>query len=256
MSEYTNIYVLVSSKDLNTVRYVGKTNGYLKQRLYAHVHESRKGVDTFKCRWIRKQLREGYKIHIKLIDVVYKSDWQFWEIFWIAEYKRRGCFLTNTSMGGDGENDGKGKPVVLLNKSGKYIKEFKSIAQAAAFIGVLDRQVGNVASLNNSKKSIKGYQVIYSHLYNADNNYNITPKYKQRVKPSLEERLNSWKLNSLKAGEKTSKRISRVALDGEILETYKNVTQAAANTDYTVSGIRKCLYGTRGTHKGFIWKYV
>ena len=69
-----------------------------------------KNEDTFKSRWIKKELKKGNKILIKEIFLVpISEDWAKWEIFYISEYKKLGYKLTNTTSGGDGLH-GDGNP--------------------------------------------------------------------------------------------------------------------------------------------------
>ena len=95
----TFIYGLVSTKDLTDVRYVGKTLQRLSNRLYEHL-QCHKGKNTYKQSWIKQQQKLGHDIKIILIDEVWSEDWEFWEMFWIQEYFRRGNKLTNLSPGG------------------------------------------------------------------------------------------------------------------------------------------------------------
>ena len=100
----TFIYGLVSTKDLTNVRYVGKTVQRLSNRLYEHL-QCHKGKNTHKQSWIKQQQNLGYSIKIILIDEVWTEDWEFWEMFWIQEYFRRGYKLTNLAPGGNQPNN-------------------------------------------------------------------------------------------------------------------------------------------------------
>src|SRR3989344_4471150 len=94
----TFIYILI---DPNTklVRYVGKSNKP-KRRYYKHCSKSNK--NTHKVNWINKLLNENKKPILEIIDEVPIEDWQFWEVYWVSQFKTWGFNLTNNTNGGDG----------------------------------------------------------------------------------------------------------------------------------------------------------
>jgi len=102
MKDNCYIYALVDLRD-NSIRYVGKTNNLITRKK-THIHES---IDsnpgsTKKSDWIRKVYKSGFEIDIIEIDIVNKSEWQFWETFYIDLFKTWGVSLTNMTKGGDG----------------------------------------------------------------------------------------------------------------------------------------------------------
>jgi hypothetical protein len=94
--EKVYIYGLYSNVD-DTIRYVGKTNN-LEIRLKMH-YSQRNFSFTHKNNWIKKVIKNGNLIKIKLIEEVLVNDWQEREKYWINYYKNS---LTNTSSGGLG----------------------------------------------------------------------------------------------------------------------------------------------------------
>lgn len=93
-----NIYSL---KDplTNEIRYVGKTEKPLNERLRSHIN---KNDNTHVRNWIKKLKRKNLKPIIEIVDKVPISEWQFWEIFYISLFKSWGFNLTNHTIGGDG----------------------------------------------------------------------------------------------------------------------------------------------------------
>ena len=123
------IYALIDPKS-NQVRYIGKTNN-IHRRFRRHITE-RFLHDSHKDRWIRKLVDENISPEIEVIDEVYKSDWWYWEKFYISYFLYLGCLLTNGTKGGDEppstknrkhtiesrlkmSNTKKGKPIPWLN---------------------------------------------------------------------------------------------------------------------------------------------
>lgn len=56
--------------------------------------------NTHKGKWIRKEVEDGYKIYLKVIDS--KAIWNKSEIYWLRLYKHLGYRLVNSTAGGKG----------------------------------------------------------------------------------------------------------------------------------------------------------
>lgn len=97
-----NIYCLRDPRD-NAIRYIGKTNGLLCDRLKVHIHQSKKVIKpTHKEAWIKQLLFKGLRPNIELLDSVPEESWKEWETAFIRSGKDLGLRLTNLSNGGDG----------------------------------------------------------------------------------------------------------------------------------------------------------
>jgi len=98
------VYVLVDPRT-GAPRYVGRSSSGLRRpRRHIHDSELRACEGTHKARWIRQLKRLGLRYSI---DVIYASDVDIAlseaEVFWIAELRRRGFDLTNSTDGGEGQ---------------------------------------------------------------------------------------------------------------------------------------------------------
>lgn len=91
-----SIYYLIDQYD--RIGYVGKAD-YMNKRLTGHKYASNKSKRYIYC-WIRSVGFENIKM--VLIEECYFSIWQERESYWIAEYKKNGCKLTNHTLGGEG----------------------------------------------------------------------------------------------------------------------------------------------------------
>lgn len=99
MNDYTYIYTL-SDPITGNIRYIGKTNN-LRYRIGRHVFDSIKDTKTHKRAWIKSLLDKGLKPNIEILDIVLKSEWEFWEKFYINLFKIWGFNLLNLSEGGE-----------------------------------------------------------------------------------------------------------------------------------------------------------
>ena len=83
-------------------RYVGKTVQYLHERHKAHIRDAKRGRRLPVHFWIRKQITEGNRLAIKLLEYVPSGqDWAQRETFWIEQVRANGRSL-NLTNGGEG----------------------------------------------------------------------------------------------------------------------------------------------------------
>jgi hypothetical protein len=96
------IYVLTDPREPKAIRYVGKTIKSMKVRLAQHL--SGVGERTHKNAWMRALLAAGVVPAIRPLFTWHTkgADWGHAERNWIAELRRLGHPLTNSTDGGDG----------------------------------------------------------------------------------------------------------------------------------------------------------
>lgn len=89
------IYGLYTSQN-EEIRYVGKCND-LDYRLKMH-YSQRNSKKSYKNEWIKKSIKKGEKIHIKILEEVNENNWSEKEKEWINRFDN----LTNLAEGGKG----------------------------------------------------------------------------------------------------------------------------------------------------------
>ena len=94
------IYGLINPEQPDIIRYVGKTNRTINERLYRHVYLSKKGVKRPVNLWIKKLLDEGKRPQIIELEITNEKNWVNREIFWISHYRNK-YNLLNLSDGGE-----------------------------------------------------------------------------------------------------------------------------------------------------------
>lgn len=93
----TQVYYL--KDETGKPKYVGKTGLTLKERLYAHIAESKRGKNkNRKCIWIRSMIENGYCPKIVLIEVV-DGNGCMEEKLQIRRFLDRGFKLVNSTPG-------------------------------------------------------------------------------------------------------------------------------------------------------------
>jgi len=90
------IYALRDDRK-NDIRYIGKTSRSLQWRLDRHRWAAKSGT-TWVHNWVRST---NDQVSIILIEEVARANADAAEVKWIAEYRARGCRLTNISSGGE-----------------------------------------------------------------------------------------------------------------------------------------------------------
>jgi hypothetical protein len=96
----TYIYTL-SDPTTNEIRYVGKTD-YPDKRYKQHLNSRLN--NTYKEQWIFGLKDKGFVPKFEILDIVEKSEWVYWEQYWICQIKQWGFRLTNIGIGGEGGN--------------------------------------------------------------------------------------------------------------------------------------------------------
>ncbi len=97
-NQNTYIYALIDPR-MNQVRYIGQTVN-LALRIGAHISEAVNRDIGYRAKWIKELLDAGLRPEIEPIDLVSIAEATEREKFWITEFRRRGCNLTNMVYGG------------------------------------------------------------------------------------------------------------------------------------------------------------
>lgn len=122
-------YLIYALQDPQTfeIRYIGKSANGL-HRPKAHVQPSYLSKDdTYKGRWIKQLLNNGFKPVIKVIQYLNNPlECIQAEIYWIDYFEKQGCPLTNSTKGGIGslgyfKSDKTKKKMSIARK--KYLKK-------------------------------------------------------------------------------------------------------------------------------------
>ncbi len=100
MSVTSSIYAL-TDPTTKEIRYIGKAMD-ANYRFKKHIEESKRKATSHKHKWLRSLFAENKIPELLILDTVFTADANFWERFYILEYRKLGCKLTNHTDGGDG----------------------------------------------------------------------------------------------------------------------------------------------------------
>ena len=113
MRKFTFIYSL--SDPINgQVRYIGKSDNPSK-RLNQHI-KNYPNKTNYKNNWISSLTSKNLNPVLDVIDEVEISNWEYWEKYWISQFKAWGFQLTISSEGGEGSHPSiNGMKIFILN---------------------------------------------------------------------------------------------------------------------------------------------
>lgn len=215
------IYALVEPITLE-IKYIGKTKQELSKRLYAHIHES-KSSNTKKNKWIKSLINKNLKPKIEEIDFVPESEWEFWEMYWISQFKAWGFELKNTDEGGKGQSSEfmkKNNPMFKKENREKISKSLQGNTFAKGF-----------KHTEETKKKVK-------------NNHARFWKNKKRNQRTID-----------KISQTKSHPIYQFNLEGKFIKKFNSVKEAIIETKSDRATIYRCLNKQVKKCKGFMWSW-
>lgn len=277
------------------IRYVGKTHRSLVKRTWEHIDKAkyRMNDNNHRDNWIRQVLSKGGKPRAEVIKEVDESNWEKEEIRQIAKHKKEGHPLTNIARGGQ---DGGGLNKRMVAKVDyltlSILKIYESLEMAEKTEGI--RYTRIIDACSGRKLVVNGFiwryvgddgQIIHPEIIKASAKRKIGRFDLQlnllEIYPNLESTNEGpafisgvclgkfktakgyiWRYLDLYNNiiEPTitykHKTVSKMDMDGNVLEVYENAKQAAeAMENGSDDLIIRCCKGKNETHRGFRWKY-
>jgi len=260
--ENVYIYALIDPSN-EQVRYIGKANNPIDR--YTNHFNSARDKNTHKRNWINSVRKNGNRPELLILDEVPKSEWQYWEKFYISLFKTLGFNLVNYTNGGDGTifgNSGSFKKGQVPHNKGVACKELTKQK-------IRDRLKGTT--------NISSYKPIFQY----DLEYNIIKRYKC-IKDAITESngyFSAAKISNCLTGKRKHHRgflwkydngsdINKVEVkflkkqviqfDKRLneLNRYPSIKIAENETNILSANICACCKGKVKTAGGYIWKYV
>lgn len=264
--DFTNIYSL-KDPETNLIRYIGKSNNVSK-RFSAHLNRSRPH-QTHKKNWIESLRKKGLKPIVEVVDIVPIGEWQFWETYWISQFKTWGFDLVNHTWGGDGctfanqtsfKKGENSTPILQISTDGFIVKEFDSILSAQK---KMKTQI--FKSIDQIGKSSAGFLWLRKSTYETMTKKefkNFIKTFKTKKRPinsgTFKKGRKSWNINNSGyklTGKKTAKPALQFDLDNNFIKKHYSCKEASKELGCIEENIRRACVGKSKTAKGFIWKY-
>jgi len=217
------------------IRYIGKTEQKLNKRLIAHIYESKR-KNNHRNNWIFSLYEKNIKPIISLIDTVDEVDWEFWEKYWISQFKSWNFTLVNGTEGGrDYKHSKESKEKIKKATSGKnhyfYGKKHTKETREKISLGLIG---------NTSAKGFKHTKETCAKVSRNSAKFWLGKKRSEETKRKI--------------SKKNSNPILQFKLDGEFIKKFNSISEIEEELNIKRYGIYDCLINRTKTSHGFIWK--
>jgi hypothetical protein len=215
------IYILIDPETL-LVRYVGITTKTLYSRLSGHLRDKR--GKSHKINWVQSLVEKKLNPIIEQIDEVDYLDWEFWESYWICQFKTWGFDLTNGTLGGIGNYS-------FSKETRQKLRESKlGDKNPAKKLEVRQKiSIGNRRQKHSEESRGKISEALRKRIRNPD--------------------------SSKKSAEKRQKIILQFTKENVFVKEWVSKAQASEELKISKSALVNCLTNLSKSAGGFIWKY-
>lgn len=219
------------------VRYVGKTKNP-KMRFQNHLNKSH-NKHSHKTNWIESLKKEGLKPVMKIIEEVDENNWQFWEKFWIHQFKVWGFNLINHTVGGDG---------LTLGNNTSFKKGHKTWNSGLAHTEICE-ECGKIFKLSPYWISIKTHKFCSRECHTK---YQI----KNPDKNIFKKGHIVWNKNLKGIKLKKDKNVFQYcAYTGIFIKKWNTAKEVYLSLNINPISIGQCCRGKNKSSGGFLWRY-
>lgn len=243
------------------IKYVGITSKTLEKRLKGHLKT--KNNFTHKANWIKKLQKENLLPIIEEIDVVKFEEWQFWEQYWISQFKSWGYSLTNHTEGGEGtfgykHTEEQRLKNSLSNKNKKLSEEHKKKISDSLKLNykngyILSKEsrkkqsIAKIGELNPAKRV-----EVRIKISNGNKKPKHTTESKNKISEALRKRICKNETKQ-KISKISSVKVIQYNLNNHFIKEWESIRKA--QKELKITTIYSCLSGKRKTAGGYKWKY-
>jgi hypothetical protein len=255
-----NTFIYYLSDKYGNIRYVGKTKQYLKQRLYAHIIECKTDRNSHKISFLSK----GERPIIDIVDEVPEEEWEFWEQYWISQFKTWGFNLTNLTTGGQGGNGYKhsneSKQKMRISKLGTTlpIEQRKKISESVKLKAKEDpfynRGAGNSRIHLNRDLLYQKYIIENLSLNKCASFFNVSKKtvFTNITEYGFKKDKSNWKEQLISNPKKIVLQFDK---NGNFIKEWNGLKSIEGELGIDSGNISSCCRGKVKSVGGFIWKY-
>jgi hypothetical protein len=239
------IYTL-SCPDTKEIRYVGKTIKTLKARLQHHISTSKKRKN-YNANWIKSITNNNKEPVIELVEECDLNEWEFWEKYWISQFKNWGFKLTNYTNGGQGPHGRitkkETKEKISKALKGRIFSKKTKEKMSKSRIGykhskeIMEKSSTKRMGLKRSEETKE--KMRKSHIgKKMSDSFKEKCAERRRGKPAL-----------------TVKKVMQINSNG-VKECFSSITIASNKTGISITSIHNCLNGLSKSAGGSKWFYI
>lgn len=271
------IYTLSSSRNPEEIKYVGKTKQTLKRRLQGHICSAKKSklnnyVTNHNYNWINKEIELGNEILIDYVDEMEFEEgekWDWFEIYWIQQFKNWGFDLTNIKKGGEDNHYTEPSEEVIRKRAEKIIGKPRSETTKQKISESTTGKIYSDSTIKKIKDSITSKQG--RPVYQCDiKTGEIIKEWSSGAEAARELDLDKANLNSCCRGkkkscggykwiyvdpEKTEYHILQYSEDGKFIKEFRNSAEAERELGINSVLINRVCKGLQPKTYNFIFKY-
>lgn len=253
-------FIYSISDEKGRLRYIGKSNNP-QNRIYSHIREK---ANLHKFNWLRSIIKRGSFPIVEIVDEVPEEEWQFWEKFWINQFRQWGFKLLNISDGGDGFSIGhklsdktklKMRKAKLGNKLsiGHKKKISDSVKIKASEDPMYNRGEGNSKIVLDKELMYQKYIVENYSMPKLSKELNVSEKviFQNLKDHGIEKDKSIWR----KQSAAPTKKVYAFNKNGELIKSWDSVKLASCDLGVE-SGVISSRCRNNYTSSGFIWSYI
>lgn len=238
------IYKLISTENLEAIRYIGATTRTLNQRLSGHKHcannPKKRGLPVHK--WMYSVYQKGYDIKIELIEECRDNIWEDREKYWIKYYREKGYKLMNLSDGGYG--------IVTAKQRTKNSIQRSAEAHKHSVYGIksnTNQIVYKFNSINDATKQLK--------LNSKSAISNCIKGRSKTCQNCIWIYQKDYDLNKIyKVVDRNLKHIYEFDLGGNLIKEWRNISMFNKIKGYSQNGVKNALKNNT-IYKEHYWSY-
>lgn len=252
----TSIYLI--SDEIGNIRYIGKSNNP-RRRLNQHINDS---FNLHKYNWLQSIIKRGYFPKIEVIDEVPIDEWEFWEVYWISQFKTWGFNLLNVSKGGSDMSyviTEKSKVKMRKSKLGIKLSEehkakiAKGVEEKAKSTPNYNKCYDKSIFLNkeelHQKYIIENLSMPETALYF---NVSETTLFRNLKEFDIVKDDKLWRHQCAKNKRKT---VLQYTKSNEFIREWESVDEAVRQLNLNRGNVAAAARGVAKSAGGFIWKY-
>ena len=259
--ETTFIYSL-SDPITGEIRYIGKANNP-KKRILDHVRENKTSNKSHKISWIKSLIAKDLLPIVEIVDEVPKLDWEFWEQYWISQFKYWGFNLTNISPGGYNNNykrTTETKKKMRISKLGTTLpiehrkKISESVKLKAKENPLYNRGEGNSRKFLDKELLYQKYIIENLSLNKCASFFDVSKKtvFTNITEYSFKKDKSNW---IGQVASNPEKYILQFDKDDNFIKEWLGLKSITKELGINSSNIANCCRGVAKSAGGFIWKY-
>ncbi len=282
-----NLCYIYTLTDPNTqqVRYVGKT---INPKVRFRSHKKDKKGRSYRVNWIKSLRKQKLFPIFEILDIVDNNDWEFWEQYWICQFKVWGFKLVNANAKGTGainfkHSEETKKRISISSTNRKHSEETKKLmSDNKKGIIFSDSHIENLRESHLGQKNENFFKgIIQINIKTGE----IIQKFKSLTEAEYITGINNSSLsrcckkNGKSAGgfywcyeceiknfifepykrigniPKNTKKINQLDKNGVFINCFRSIKNAFETLNVSRKQISKCLKNNKYTAGGFKWEY-